>query len=78
MDADEPFSVDDFALLEKYALARHGTVVADHMMLWNVENAGGKSSDMAMRVGALVMADPVRKRRQWVVLANDEHSGSFI
>ena len=48
------------------------------MMLWNVDNAGGKSSDMAMRIGALVMNDPVRKRRQWVVLANDEHSGWSI
>uniref|UniRef100_A0A914V212 UDP-glucose:glycoprotein glucosyltransferase 1 n=1 Tax=Plectus sambesii TaxID=2011161 RepID=A0A914V212_9BILA len=74
LDDGERFESEDFSLLEKYVAARSGNVVAQHVDKWEVDKRHDKSSDVVLRASALVSDDPVKKKRQWIILQNDEHS----
>jgi UDP-glucose:glycoprotein glucosyltransferase len=74
LPSDETLLIEDFGLLEKFTLASHANVIGEQIAQWKIEKEEDKASDVVMRTSALIMADPVKKKRHWVVLAEDKAS----
>lgn len=77
---EEEFSVEDFNLLEKYLCAKTADSILDTIKMWQVSDEDGKSSDVIMRVSALVSGETTtKKKRYWVTFwGGEEHSGVSI
>uniref|UniRef100_A0A5S6QWU0 UDP-glucose:glycoprotein glucosyltransferase n=1 Tax=Trichuris muris TaxID=70415 RepID=A0A5S6QWU0_TRIMR len=81
-------SAEDFALIEKYLLSSGCNVIANQIRKWHVPHEEGRSSDLVMRVFALLKAYAAETKRQWVtpptgnrscveILSKDQRSAVF-
>lgn len=71
---DEDFTTEDFRLLEKYISTKLADSIAKQLTEWQVSHENEKSSDLTMRVCALMAQDPTKKKRVWISLDEDKHS----
>lgn len=72
LSADEEFTMEDFALLEKLVSTQSGTKLRDQVISIGINNDRG--SDMVMKVSALLSAQSTSESRHKVVFSEDEHS----
>jgi UDP-glucose:glycoprotein glucosyltransferase len=71
---DEKFESDDFGLAEKIAEKKGAKAVGEQVEAWDVEKAGGKSSDVVLRSIAVIGKYATKKPRTWINLHGDSES----
>uniref|UniRef100_A0A914YQY2 UDP-glucose:glycoprotein glucosyltransferase n=1 Tax=Panagrolaimus superbus TaxID=310955 RepID=A0A914YQY2_9BILA len=74
LNTDEKFESDDFGLAEKIAEKKGAKAVAEQVEAWDVEKAGGKSSDVVLRSIAVIGKYATKKARTWINLHGDSES----
>ena len=71
---DEKFESDDFGLAEKIAEKKGAKSIGESIDGWEVEKAGGKSSDVVLRSIAVIGKYAAKKARTWIHLHGDSES----